>query len=134
MATLKFTDAEREALPSSSPDFTVRQNRFRRFNTAAFGIMKRAILAGDITDAVLDRVERDIVGALRSMPETLGEMTLYTDEINIGITGRNFRRGWPWARYTAFKGLYMDCTFAPYRGDVSAWTDPTAPDGVVRFE
>lgn len=134
MTVLEFTDVQRENLSSGSPDFAVRQNRFRRFDDAAFDIMKRAILSGDITDAVTARVERDIVAALHAMPETLGEMLLYTREINIVIRGRNFRSGWPWARYTSRKSLHMDCTFVPYRGDVSAWTDKTAPDGVVRFQ
>lgn len=132
--TLEFTDAEREALPHGSPDFATRLKRFRRFDDAAFAFMKRAILVGDITDGVIARIEREVAGALRAMPETLAEMLIYTDQIDIVITGRNFRRGWPWARYTAFKGLYLECTFAPYRSDVSAWTDPNAFDGVVRFQ
>lgn len=130
----EFTDTQRAALPDASPDFAIRLKRFRRFDDAAFGIMKRAILLGEITDPVIARVERDVVAALRAMPETLAEMLLYTRTINVGIYGKTHRRGWPWARYTCHKFLHMDCTFDPYRSGVSAWTDKTAPDGVVRFQ
>lgn len=135
MTVLEFTDDQRrEICAGSTSDSDERQRRFRRFDDAAFAFMKRAILLGDITDTVMARVERDCVAALRAMPETLAEMLLYTGEINIGITGQNYCAGWPWARYTCRKYLHLDCTFSPYRGDISAWTDSTAPDGVVRFQ
>jgi hypothetical protein len=134
VSTLKFTGIERRALPEASSDFAIRLKRFRRFDDAAFAIMKRAILVGDLTPAVIARVERDIVTALRNMPETLGEMTLYTCEISISVYGINHRSGWPWARYTSHKYMHMEQSFSPYGGGVSAWTDAKAPDGVVRFQ
>jgi hypothetical protein len=137
VTTLTFTDEQRRALSlqiGGPNDWDTRCKRFSAFEDRAFETMKRAILAGDITDAVVLRVERNIIEILKTMPETQAEMILYTRDIEVSVSGSNYRKGWPWRRYTAHKNMHVDFIFGPYKSSISAWTDPAEPGGVVRFQ
>lgn len=142
MTTLEYTDEERSALyhalpkpePASDPGWKERQARFRAIDDVAFDLMKAAIQSGDISQKSADLVEWRIAAQLRRMPETLAEMLLYTREIDIFVSWHKYYTGWWWKRRACRLYMSTEFTFGPYRGSVSAWTDPKAPDGVVRFQ
>lgn len=117
--------------PAKTPE--ERQSRFREFDRGAFNIMKLA-LARDLTPELYAEVEKDI--RLTMPPAARVEMLLYTDKIDIVISGNSHinRHGWLWKQKTVHKYMTAQITFEPYRANLSVWTDPEAPDGIVCFQ
>jgi hypothetical protein len=128
-----LTEEERNALPLGAGDFSVRLARFKRFDDAAREIMRCAISAGDITDRTMMLVERGLADVLKAMPETLAEMTLYTLCVRLQVSGDNDRRGWPWARRTVHRWMFLYCEFSPYNNHQSpvsaSWSEKDASNG-----
>jgi hypothetical protein len=110
-----------------------RQERFREFDRGALNIMKLA-LAYDLTPTLFAQVESDIRRSIT--PYCRVEMLLYTDKIDIVVSGRTSvrRHGWLWRKRTVYKYLNADIIFEPYKSSLSVWTDPTAPGGIVCFQ
>lgn len=107
-----------------------RQQAFKEFEDGAFNVLSLA-LAYDITDHLCRQVEIDIRTTIP--PNAKREMLRYTKTIDIYVSGTQWKRGWWWGKKTIYKHLTADITFNPYRTTLSVWTDPKAPDGIVRF-
>ena len=106
-----------------------RQQAFREMDKGVFNILKLA-LAYDMTDDLFIQVAHDIRNTFP--PAARKEMLAYTKEIEIYVTGSQWRYGWWWNRQT-HKHISVDITFNPYKSTLSAWTDPDEPDGIALF-
>ena len=107
-----------------------RPRAFREFDVAVFNILRLA-LAYDMTPENFRQVEKDI--ALSILPAARKQMMMYTDKIDIYVSGSQWKYGWWWDR-KIHKHITADITFNPYKASLSAWLDPTAPDGIRCFQ
>ena len=95
-----------------------RQTAFREMDAGGFNILNLAI-AHDIRTTL--------------PPNARKEMLAYTKEIEIYVSGSQWRYGWPWNR-KMHKHISADITFNPYKATLSCWTDPKEPGGIVCFQ
>lgn len=108
-----------------------RQQSFREFDKGVFNILKLA-LAYDMTQDLFNQVEKDI--RLTIPRKAAKEMLLYTDKIEIYVSGRQWKIGWWWGKRTLWKHINATITFEPYSTSLAAWTDPKEPGGIVCFQ
>lgn len=108
-----------------------RRRRLDNFSRRVFDTLKLA-LAEDLTPGVLDLVKRYIIATID--PEARAEMELYTHDIEVFVSGSTHRTGWWWGKKTTHKYINVEIVFNPYAMNLSVWTDPTKPDGIVCFQ
>lgn len=99
----------------------------------------REALAGDLTPALFEEVRERARAAITL--EARREMTCYTREIEITVSG--FTRGSGWLRdwwremhgrpRFVHKHLNIEVIFNPYRMSMSAWMDPERPGEIICF-
>ncbi len=107
-----------------------RQQAFEEFDRGVFNILKLA-LAYDMTDDLFARVRSDIRTTIP--PNARREMMRYAKQIDILVTGSQWRIGWWFGKKRTHKIISAEITFNPYRSSLSCWTDPTVPGGIVCF-
>lgn len=108
---------------------------FKAFDTSVYNILKMYLYKDEYTPELFKRIENDI--KLSITPEARAEMMIYTDKIEIQVTGTIYyhRHGWLWRKRTAVRRyLSAHIVFEPYGSSLSVWTDPTAPGGIVCFQ
>lgn len=118
-------------LVEASPDWKERRRRLDNFSKGVFNIMKLA-LAYDLTDEALAQIKKDVRLILEA--EARAEMMLYTNEIEIFVSGSTRRTGWWWGKKTIHRHINVEVTFDPYKMSLSAWTDPNNPGEVIFFQ
>ncbi len=121
-----------DALKSVASDaaWKERRRRLDGFANRVFDTLKLA-LNEDITQIVLDQVKRYVIAAIDL--ETRAEMEVYTDKVDVSVSGHTHYSGW-WRKKTTRKYIGVEVVFHPYAMHLSAWTDPKEPGGIVCFQ